>query len=118
MRPHVVSSGVWDRCMSFFPMWLRERGGIAVYENHNFDSSAFGQMSFMPMRFQAEDDTWHDAPEEHRPGGGVPSLRQQRIDIVKLDEFDGDVETCIAACFKMQVVHDDEPDFRRKRRKR
>lgn len=84
-----------------FRMWLTERGGVVVYENHMFDSSHFGDRSFMPARYIAEDDQMHDAPEERRPNGGLPSLRQQKIDHIKAEDFDS-VDECLVACFKDQ----------------
>ena len=49
-RPWSVTAENWERCMTLFPTWLRERGGIVVYENHVFDSSRFGDKTFMPAR--------------------------------------------------------------------
>lgn len=70
-----------------------------VYENHVLDSSHLGDKAFMPARYIArEDNQLHDAPEELRPEGGLPSLRQQKVDHVKLEEFDGDVSKALA-CF-------------------
>lgn len=97
-RPWTVAPENWDQCMRLFPTWLKERNGIVVYENHMFDSSSFGDKTFMPARFIAEDDQMHDAPDEHRPNGGVPSMRQQKVDHVTLDEFDGDLNKALA-CF-------------------
>lgn len=74
---------------NLFPKWLKERGGIVVYENHMFDSSCFGDKTFMPARYEAEDNQMHDAPEEHRPNGGLPSMRQQKVDHIKLEDFPG-----------------------------
>ena len=98
-RPWSVNPENWDQCMHLFPKWLEERNGIVVYENHVLDSSSLGDKSFMPARYVAEEDNQlHDAPEEHRPNGGLPSLRQQKVDHIKLDEFDGDMEKALA-CF-------------------
>lgn len=98
-RPWPIHQETWDRCMELFPKWLEERGGIVVYENHVFDSSSFGDRSYMPARFIAEDNQMHDAPAEHRPNGGVPSMRQQKVDHIKLEEFDGDLDKALA-CFE------------------
>lgn len=90
----------WDQCVNnLFPKWLRERGGIVVYENHNFDASGFGDKTFMPARYEDEDGKMHDAPDEYRPNDGLPSMRQQKVDHVMLDEFDGDLRNALA-CFK------------------
>lgn len=99
-RPWSVAPENWDLCINdLFPMWLRERGGIVVYENHMLDSSSMGDKTFLPARYIAEEDNQlHDAPDEHRPHGGLPSLRQQKVDTVTLDEFDGDMDKALA-CF-------------------
>jgi len=87
-RPWSVNPENWDQCMSLFPKWLKERNGVVVYENHMLDSSHLGDKSFMPARFIAEDNEMHDAPDEHRPHGGLPSLRQQKVDHIKLEDFE------------------------------
>lgn len=97
-RPWKVGPKQWEQCMRLFPTWLRERGGIVVYENHNFDSSHFGDRSYMPARYIAEDDQMHDAPDERRPNGGVPSMRQQKVDHIALEEFGGDMDKALG-CF-------------------
>jgi hypothetical protein len=85
-----------------FPKWLKERGGIVVYENHMMDSSRLGDRTYMPARYVAsEDNQLHDAPEEYRPNGGLPSLRQQKVDKVTLGEFGGDLEQALA-CFRKE----------------
>jgi len=87
-RPWSVNPENWDQCINYlFPKWLKERGGIVVYENHMFDSSSLGDKTFMPARYIAEDNQMHDAPEEHRPNGGVPSMRQQKVDHIRLEDF-------------------------------
>ena len=58
----------------------------------------------MPARYIAEDDQMHDAPEEHRPNGGLPSLRQQKVDHIKLEDFPSMEEAL--ACFKKDDPHD------------
>jgi len=105
-RPWSVTSENWDRCINdLFPRWLKERGGIVVYENHMLDSSHLGDKSFMPARYLAEEDNQlHDAPDEHRPNGGLPSLRQQKVDTIRLEEFDGDIEKALACFIKEPVL--------------
>jgi len=101
-RPWEINADVWDRCMMFFPNWLEKRGGIVIYENQNFDSSHFGDRSYMPARFIAEeDDELHDAPAEHFPdhGIGMPSLRQQKVDHITYEEFNNDGVALMVACF-------------------
>lgn len=101
-RPHRISGILWNGCMKKFEDWLQTREGIVVYENRLMDSSHFGEISFMPAKFYAEEsDELQDAPEELRPNGGLPSLRQQKIDHIRLEEFDGDVEKCLKACFEI-----------------
>lgn len=103
-RPWKVAPENVIRCRELFPKWLRERGGIAVYENHVLDSSHLGDVTYLPLRYQAENDQWVDAPaDEWRPHGGLPSLRQQRVDTIKLEEFGGDVERALA-CFEFEVA--------------
>ncbi len=112
-RPWKIDGGVWNQCMELFPKWLRERSGIVVYENHVLDSFYLGQTTFMPAKFIAEEDNQlHDAPEEHRPHGGLPSMRQQKVDVVRLEDFGGDVVQALA-CF----VRDDPPAPEKKRRR-
>lgn len=103
-RPWTVAPENWELCINkLFPMWLKERDGIVVYENHMLDSSHLGDKSFIPAHYIAEEDgQLHDAPEEWRPNGGLPSLRQQRVDHIKLEEFDGDVSKALA-CFVMET---------------
>jgi hypothetical protein len=100
-RPWPVKADIAYGCLkSLFPMWLRERGGIVVYENHMLDSSHLGERTYMPARYLAEEDNQlHDAPEEYRPNGGLPSLRQQKVDHIKLEDFGGDIDKALA-CFK------------------
>jgi len=100
-RPWTIAAGSWNLCMKVFPTWLIERQGIVVYQNQVMDSSHLGDKSFMPARFIAEeDDQMHDAPDEFFPdGGGLPSLRQQKVDHITIEEFDGDAEALIEACF-------------------
>jgi hypothetical protein len=101
-RPWGVSSQNWNQCIhDLFPKWLKERGGIVVYENHVLNSSHLGDRSFMPARYIAEDNQLHDAPEEHRPHGGLPSLRQQRVDHIKLEDFGGNVDEALG-CFVVE----------------
>lgn len=103
-RPYPVDSEKWERCtLDLFPKWLEERGGIVVYECHMLDSSHLGSRTYMPARYEAEDGQMHDAPDEHRPNGGLPSLRQQKIDHIKLEDFGGDVGRCIAECFVLEL---------------
>ena len=87
-RPWMVHFEVADQCRALFPKWLMERGGIIVYENHMMDSSHLGETTFMPSKFVAEeDDKLHWAPLENRPDGGLPSLRQQQVDLVELSDY-------------------------------
>jgi len=97
-RPWTVALENYGRCMKdLFPMWLKERGGIVVYENHMMDSSHFGDKSFMPARFiAAEDDQLHEAPPRI---GDVPSRFQERVDTITLEEFAGELDKALA-CFK------------------
>lgn len=73
-----------------------------MYENHVLDSSALGHRTFMPATYEAVDDRMHQAPDEYRPHGGLPSLREQRIDHIKLEDFGGDVDRCLAVCFRIK----------------
>jgi hypothetical protein len=99
-----VSTENWDRCINdLFPKWLKERGGIVVYQNRLLDSSCLGDKTFMPARFIAEDDQMHEAPDEYRPNGGVPSMRQQKVDHIKLEDFSS-IEDALA-CFTQETDH-------------
>jgi hypothetical protein len=97
---HHPESALKDR----FIMWLQERGGIVVYENQMLDSSARGDQTFMPVRFVAsEDDLLHWAPMEHRPDGGLPSRRQQQVDVISLEDFpDTTPASVVGMCFKFE----------------
>ena len=106
VRPHKVLPEMVDVIREKFPMWLQERGGIVVYENHVLDSSRLGEQVFLPARYAAEDGSLQDAPDEYRPNGGLPSMRQQKIDHIRLEEFDGDVLACLVACFAEQGPDD------------
>ena len=99
-RPWTVAPHNWDVCMKdLFPRWLTSRGGIVVYENHVLDSSCLGDKTFMPARFLAqEDDQLHDAPDQYRPNGGLPSQRQQKVDTITLEEFEGSTDKALS-CF-------------------
>jgi len=102
-RPWAVTPENWDLCIKeLFPKWLKERGGIVVYENHMLDSSHLGDKTFMPARYIAEDDQMHDAPDEYRPHGGLPSLRQQKVDHIKLEDFPS-VDVALTLCFIRDV---------------
>lgn len=84
--------------------WLKERGGIIVYENHMMDSSHLGETSFMPARFIAEeDDAMHDAPMQRRPHGGLPSLRQEAVDHITAEQYDGDPVNAFNEAFVKEV---------------
>jgi len=104
-RPWPVARDRYYGCTrSLFPLWLKERGGIVVYENHMLDSSHLGDRTFMPAKYVAEEDNQlHDAPEEYRPNGGVPSMRQQKVDHIKLEEFAGELDAALR-CFKEDTV--------------
>ncbi len=96
-RPWMVRPEHYQHCISvLFPTWLRERGGIAVYENVNFSSSFFGTISFIPMRYIAKDERFHDAPMRI---GELPSVMQERADVIKLDDYDGDLVRALAEAF-------------------
>lgn len=114
-RPWVLHKEAYEQVMRLAPMWLKDRGGVVVYENHMMDSSHLGETTFMPARFIAqEDDQMHDAPMQHRPNGGVPSCRMEAVDHITLEQYNGDAEKAIAAAFKEEPP--EEP--RRKSRKR
>lgn len=96
-RPWKISAGSYGQCMRLFPTWLKERGGIVVYENHMMDSSHFGDRSFMPAKYYAqEDDQLHDAPDRI---GDVPSRFQEKTDHITLKEFGGELLKALA-CFE------------------
>jgi hypothetical protein len=95
-RPHEIDADIWDDIEVLFHVWLRERGGVVVYENQNFNSSELGAKSFMPAKYIARDEKTYDAPARI---GDVPSRFQERVDHIKLEDFDGDVERVFAACF-------------------
>ena len=100
-RPWVLCKEAYEQVVRLAPMWLKERGGIVVYENHVMDSSRLGETTFMPAKFIAqEDDQLHDAPMEHRPNGGLPSCRMEAVDHIMLEQYNGDVEKTVAAAFK------------------
>lgn len=101
-RPWTVAYEVANQCLDLFPRWLRDRGGIVVYQNQAFDSSHFGEVSFMPLRFVAEEDgKLHDAPEWR---GDLPSQRQQRVDTITPEQYGGDVERAIREAFKFETT--------------
>lgn len=105
-RPWKIAPGSYLQCMEkLFPMWLRERGGIVVYENHTMDSSHFGDRSFMPAKFYTKDDELHDAPQRI---GDVPSRMQERVDHITLKEFGGELNR-VLACFVEESVDDQLP---------
>lgn len=96
-RPWPVDKDNWNQCTCvLFPKWLKERGGVVVYENHMMDSSQRGMLSFMPARYMAEDNQLHDAPPRI---GDVPSRFQEKVDHIKLEDFDGDVVQALT-CFQ------------------
>jgi hypothetical protein len=94
-KPYEVSASY----RNLFATWLKTRGGIVVYENHILDSHALGHTTFMPAMFEGIDDRMHPAPSEYCPHGGIPSLREQRVDHIMLEDFGNDVERCLQ-CFK------------------
>jgi hypothetical protein len=96
-RPWPIDKENYERCVKgLFPQWLKERGGVVVYENHMMDSSQRGVLAFMPARFVATDNLMHDAPPRI---GDVPSRFQERVDTVRLEEFAGELDKALA-CFK------------------
>ena len=99
-RPWSINPTSYDACMKdLFPRWLRERGGVVVYQNQMFDSSSFGDTTFLPKRYLSTDNQIHEASEQYYPDSiGLPSLRQQKVDHVTLEEFGGDVEKALS-CF-------------------
>ena len=103
-RPWKVSASVIEQCKKLFPAWLSQRGGIVIYENHVLDSFALGQTTFMPVLFiAAEDDALHWSPLEHRPDGGLPSRRQQQVDLVELSDYpDTSIESVIETAFSVE----------------
>lgn len=115
-RPWTVHHEAAETCQHRFPMWLVERGGIVVYENHMMDSSGLGDQTFMPVKYIAqEDDKMHWAPLEHRPDGGLPSRRQQQVDLIELADFpDTPPAAIIGKCFLFEEAPKKKP--RRKKR--
>jgi hypothetical protein len=103
-RPWKVFFDAVETLNGRLPMWLVERGGIVVYENHMMDSSHRGEQTFMPVRFLAsEDNALHWAPLEHRPDGGLPSLRQEQVDLIELSDFpDTTPAAIIGKCFMFE----------------
>jgi len=98
-RPWSVYKDSWIPALELFSTWLKERGGIVIYENHVMDSSHFGSTAYMPAQYIADEDgELHDAPDEYRPNGGLPSMRQQKVDTITLAEFDGDMNKALE-CF-------------------
>lgn len=73
-----------------------------VYENHMMDSSHAGDKTFLPARYIATSGELVDAPEEWRPNGGLPSLRQQKVDHIKLEDFGGVADAL--SCFVKEAV--------------
>lgn len=103
-RPWIVHREAAATCKVLFPKWLREREGIIVYQNQTLDSSHLGETAYMPARFIAqEDDHLHWAPLENRPNGGLPSLRQQQVDLIVLADYaTADVDGVIAKAFRFE----------------
>jgi hypothetical protein len=96
-RPWEIDDLIWDDSVPLLMKWLKERGGIVVYENHVLDSSQMGATSFLPSRYIAQDDNkMHDAPPRI---GDVPSRFQERVDHVKVEDFGNDVDRAIKGCF-------------------
>jgi hypothetical protein len=102
-RPWGINPEQWnEELKSLFSTWLKDRGGIVVYENQMFDSSAFGSRSYVPARYYAEGSSvLHPAPQWI---GDLPSERQHKVDHITLEEFDGDVERLLAECFTEEDV--------------
>lgn len=95
-RPWGISKDYYDYCMKLFPIWLRERKGVVVYQNRMMGSSRLGDTTFTPARFYAEGDTQlHDAPMRL---GDVPSRLQEKVDHITLEEFGGELDKALA-CF-------------------
>jgi hypothetical protein len=94
-------------------MWLKERGGIAIYENRMMDSSQYGSTAYLPARYIAEDNLMHPAPPWI---GDMPSSRKELVGIVTL-ETAGGLENALANF----VVHEEpkiEPEIQRLSHKR
>lgn len=115
-RPWKVHYDAVEQLRGRINTWIYERGGIVVYENHVLDSSARGDQTFMPVRFVAsEDNALHWAPLEHRPNGGLPSQRQEQVDLIELADFpDTPPAAIIGKCFTFEEA----PPKPLKRRKR
>lgn len=100
-RTWPIPAEVYDRCIGqTFPMWLKERGGIAVYENRMFDSSQFGSTAYLPASYIAEDNLMHPAPGWI---GDLPSTRKELVSIITL-ETAGGLQNALA-----QFVVNEEP---------
>jgi hypothetical protein len=103
-RPWKFFIEVLEQLQRLGPMWLKERGGIVVYENCYIGSINGGHLTCIPARFLAEEDNaMHDAPMEYRPFDGVPSKREQAVDYITLEQYDGDAEKAMAAAFTVEV---------------
>jgi len=102
-RPWEVNPENWRRCIfdpGLFPKWLRERGGIVVYENQLLDSSSMGNKTFMPAKFYAEGHVeLQDAPEQFSPDGNCSTI-QVKVDHITVDEYGGDLDLIIGNCFR------------------
>jgi hypothetical protein len=112
--PWPVPADAYDRCIGqTFPMWLKERGGIAIYENRMMDSTQYGTTAYLPASYIAEDNLMHPAPPWI---GDMPSSRRELIGIVTL-ETAGGLENALAN-FVVQEEPKTEPETRRPSRKR
>ena len=106
-RPWELSPEIVDTVRPLFPMWLKERHGIVVYQAGLMDSTAGlqGLLSFMPRMYEATNDEMHPAPRLSNPGG-LASTTAVIVDWiwVEPDAPDAEIESVLNACFFYEVA--------------
>lgn len=97
-RPYLIVDAAAKACSERFPLWLRERNGIVVYEDQNADSPVRGQRVMLPARMRTPEGP-ADAPAVWESTSGLSAVK---IDHVRMEDFGDDIKACLAACFAFE----------------
>lgn len=107
-RPWEVNEANAHQCRCLFPLWMRERHGIVVYECGLMDSSAMGNKTFAPRMIDTVEAGMQPAPRIRN--ADLASTQEHPVDWIDASAIPGaSPEEIIERCF----FFEDEEGVRR-----
>lgn len=88
-RPWVFEVQNVQQVMEMVEKWLKERGGVVIYENITLDSSHMGERNMIPAIFESEKEGFVCAPTPRWNKDGNFSTEMQQVDFIHVDQFEG-----------------------------